>query len=100
LTIETLKCKYLHDTITGHGSHPIDKPVLSELIETCGLLKQEKKLSSSRNLTLVLVHDLLFTKGGIQAGDGPIKQAVLRHKWAPAKTLSRIQYAHTYVGQG
>jgi putative methyltransferase len=33
------------------------------------------------NLALVLVHDLLFAKG-IQAGDGPVKQAVLRHKYA------------------
>ena len=30
-------------------------------------------------ILLVLVHDLLLAKG-IQAGDGPIKQAVLRHR--------------------
>jgi putative methyltransferase len=41
-------------------------------------MKEERKLSSL-NLALVLVHDLLLAKG-IQAGDGPIKQAVLRHK--------------------
>jgi 25S rRNA (cytosine2278-C5)-methyltransferase len=34
---------------------------------------------TSPNLALVLVHDLLLAKG-IQAGDGPIKQAILRHK--------------------
>jgi putative methyltransferase len=39
---------------------------------------KERKLTSL-NLALVLVHDLLLTKG-IQAGDGPIKQAILRHK--------------------
>lgn len=38
----------------------------------------ERKITSL-NLALVLVHDLLLTKG-IQAGDGPIKQAILRHK--------------------
>ena len=42
------------------------------------MMKEERKLTSF-NLALVLVHDLLIGKG-IQAGDGPIKQAVLRHK--------------------
>jgi len=28
----------------------------------------------------VLVHDLLCSKGGITAGTGPIKDAILRHK--------------------
>jgi len=41
-------------------------------------LKEEKKITS-RSLALVLVHDLLLA-GGIQAGDGPVKQALLRHK--------------------
>jgi putative methyltransferase len=41
-------------------------------------LKQEKKITS-HSLALVLVHDLLLA-GGIQAGDGPVKQALLRHK--------------------
>jgi putative methyltransferase len=31
-------------------------------------------------MALVLVHDLLFTKRGIQSSDGPLKQAVMRHK--------------------
>jgi 25S rRNA (cytosine2278-C5)-methyltransferase len=34
----------------------------------------------SRSLALVLVHDLLCSKGGIGAGSGPIKDAILRHK--------------------
>jgi len=42
-------------------------------------MKEERKKLTSFNLTLVLVHDLLLS-GGIQAGDGPIKQAILRHK--------------------
>lgn len=54
------------------------KSVLIEVIEKTSLIKEERKLSSL-NLALVLVHDLLLAKG-IQAGDGPIKQAVLRHK--------------------
>ena len=56
----------------------LDKPALGEVIAAAGLLKQEKKITS-HNLALVLVHDLLLS-GGIQAGDGPVKQATLRHK--------------------
>ncbi|KAH9958601.1 S-adenosyl-L-methionine-dependent methyltransferase [Russula dissimulans] len=54
------------------------KPVLAQIIAAANLLKEEKKISS-HNLALVLVHDLILT-GSIQAGDGPVKQAVLRHK--------------------
>ncbi|KAI5897760.1 S-adenosyl-L-methionine-dependent methyltransferase [Schizophyllum commune H4-8] len=54
------------------------KAALADVIKACGLLAAEKKITSL-NLALVLVHDLLLAKG-IQAGDGPVKQAVLRHK--------------------
>ncbi|EIN03703.1 S-adenosyl-L-methionine-dependent methyltransferase [Punctularia strigosozonata HHB-11173 SS5] len=54
------------------------KSTLAEVIKQSKLLTEERKLTSM-NLALVLVHDLLLAKG-IQAGDGPIKQAVLRHK--------------------
>jgi putative methyltransferase len=57
---------------------PLDKPALAEVIVAANLLKKEKKISS-HSLALVLVHDLILTSG-IQAGDGPVKQAVLRHK--------------------
>jgi hypothetical protein len=42
-------------------------------------MKQERKVNSI-NLALVLTHDLLLAKGGIQCGDGPLKAAILRHK--------------------
>ncbi len=42
-------------------------------------MTHERKKLTSLNLALLLVHDLLFAQG-IQAGDGPIKQAILRHK--------------------
>ena len=29
---------------------------------------------------MLLVHDLIFARGGIQASDGPTKQAIMRHK--------------------
>lgn len=50
---------------------------------------KERKLTSL-NLALVLVHDLLLTKG-IQAGDGPIKQAILRHKTRLHGEFQRIK---------
>ena len=52
--------------------------MLKDVISNSNLLKEERKLKSE-NLVLVLVHDLLLANG-IQAGDGPLKQAVLRHK--------------------
>ncbi|KAF8591088.1 S-adenosyl-L-methionine-dependent methyltransferase [Ramaria rubella] len=56
------------------------KDALTSIIESSALLKHERKHLSSHHLTLLLIHDLLFTRGGIQASDGPTKQAVLRHK--------------------
>lgn len=42
---------------------------------------QTKKLKISDNLLLLVVHDLLFTsKGRIQLGKHPIKDAILQHK--------------------
>ena len=55
-----------------------DKAALADVIKACGLLAVEKRITSL-NLALVLVHDLLLARG-VQAGDGPVKQAVLRHK--------------------
>lgn len=70
-----------------------DKQVLGEVIDAAQLLKQEKKINS-RNLALVLVHDLLLAKG-IQAGDGPIKQAVLRHR-----TRLNSEFQRTKIKRG
>lgn len=58
----------------------LDKEALSNIIESSYLLKHERKHLTSRHLALLLVHDLLFTRGGIQASDGPTKQAIMRHK--------------------
>ncbi|KAA1467333.1 S-adenosyl-L-methionine-dependent methyltransferase [Dentipellis sp. KUC8613] len=55
------------------------KSVLMDVIVASKLLKEERKITSP-NLALVLVHDVLLSKNGIQAGAGPIKQAILRHK--------------------
>lgn len=66
------------------------KPILSEVITAAQLLKHEKKITS-KNLALVLVHDALLAPGGIQAGSGPLKQAVLRHKTRLSSELQRIK---------
>ncbi|TFY60812.1 hypothetical protein EVG20_g7282 [Dentipellis fragilis] len=55
------------------------KSVLMDVVVASKLLKEERKITS-QNLALVLVHDVLLSKNGIQAGSGPIKQAILRHK--------------------
>lgn len=57
----------------------IDKAVLHDIIQASELMVQEKRKIPSDNLALLLVYDLLFGKG-IEASEGPIKQAVLRHK--------------------
>ncbi|CAO3695263.1 unnamed protein product [Umbelopsis ramanniana] len=54
------------------------KEALNNIIDTSKILTIEKKLP--RTMALVLIHDLLFTKRGIQSSDGPLKQAVMRHK--------------------
>ncbi|KAF8339690.1 S-adenosyl-L-methionine-dependent methyltransferase [Cantharellus anzutake] len=66
------------------------KPVLIEIIQKASLLREERKLITSTNLALLLVHDLLFSKG-IQAGDGPIKRAILRHKTRLHSELVKIK---------
>ncbi|KAI0261510.1 S-adenosyl-L-methionine-dependent methyltransferase [Gloeopeniophorella convolvens] len=65
------------------------KSALTEVIKAANLMKEEKKLTSM-NLALVLVHDLLLSNG-IQAGDGPVKQAVLRHKTRLRSELQRVK---------
>lgn len=66
------------------------KSVLSDVIQASKLLAEEKKKINSLNLALVLVHDTLLANG-IQAGDGPIKQAILRHKTRLKSELQRIK---------
>ncbi|KAF5359423.1 hypothetical protein D9756_003304 [Leucocoprinus leucothites] len=65
------------------------KSALTEVIQESQLLKQERKIKSP-NLALVLIHDLLLARG-IQAGDGPIKQAVLRHKTRLSAEFTKLK---------
>ncbi len=67
-----------------------DKPALVTIIERTGLIESEKKHLKSKNLAYLLVHDLLFSRG-IQAGDGPIKQSILRHKARLHAELTKLK---------
>ncbi|KIK96464.1 hypothetical protein PAXRUDRAFT_10806 [Paxillus rubicundulus Ve08.2h10] len=66
------------------------KAVLSDVITASKLLTEEKRKITSLNLALVLVHDVLLSSG-IQAGDGPVKQAILRHKTRLRSEFQRIK---------
>ncbi|KAJ3862885.1 S-adenosyl-L-methionine-dependent methyltransferase [Lentinula novae-zelandiae] len=66
------------------------KPVLEDIIGRAKLMIEERKKLTSSNLALVLVHDVLFSNG-IQAGDGPIKQAILRHKTRLHSELQKVK---------
>ena len=92
VVIETLKCEFLDWYAQSQCWGLADKAVLNDVIDASKLLKEEKKLKS-RNLVLVLVHDLLLS-GGIQAGEGPIKQAILRHKTRLNSEFTRIKIKH------
>jgi 25S rRNA (cytosine2278-C5)-methyltransferase len=61
-----------------------------DIIQASGIQQQERKLLRDNNLTILLVHDLLFSRG-IQAGDGPIKQAILKHKTRLNAELVKVQ---------
>jgi putative methyltransferase len=81
-----------------------DKAVLAEVIGVSKIMEEERKQLTSLNLALVLVHDLLLS-GGIQAGDGPVKQAVLRHKTRLRSELQKIKIkrgvkSHVELAQG
>lgn len=65
------------------------KHVLNEVLDASKIMKEEKKLTS-RNLALVLIHDLLLANG-IQASQGAVKQAVLRHKTRLHSEFQRIK---------
>lgn len=82
------------------------KSVLTDVIEASKLMTSERKITSI-HLALVLVHDLLLVSmiidkqespandfqqaRGIQAGDGPVKQAILRHKTRLHSEFTKIK---------
>ena len=92
LLIETLKCDFYLPMSTHNFRLNlfIDKPTLTTIVEKAALLEMERKHLKSKNLALLMVHDLLLARG-IQAGDGPLKQAILRHKTRLQSELTRVK---------
>ncbi|KAF1914729.1 hypothetical protein BDU57DRAFT_479091 [Ampelomyces quisqualis] len=69
--------------------------VLKDVIEKCGLLAAERKLTPI--LALLLTHDLLVAKGGVAAAANHVlKLAVTRHRarLGAEFTKARIRYGH------
>jgi putative methyltransferase len=92
LVIETLKCKgsfLTYQFLIIYRSYK-DKSVLTDVMNAAKLMAEERKTITSLNLALVLVHDQLFA-GGIQAGDGPMKRAIMRHKTRLHGELQKIK---------
>ncbi|ELU40740.1 splicing factor SF1 [Rhizoctonia solani AG-1 IA] len=73
------------------GALIIVKGTITTLIEATPMMRDERRHLFSKNFAAVLVHDLLFSSGGIQAGDGPIKQAVNRHKTRLQAELTKLK---------
>ncbi|TIA87533.1 hypothetical protein E3P99_03117 [Wallemia hederae] len=73
--------------------------VLKQLIEITDLLSKERKAIKFAKpqgnpifLVMVLLHDLLFSKRqAIEAGQGPIKDAILRHKTRLRGELTKLR---------
>ena len=73
--------------------------VLKQLIEVTDLLGKERKAIKFAKpqgnpvfLVMVLLHDLLFSKRqAIEAGQGPIKDAILRHKTRLRGELTKLR---------
>ncbi|OAL04898.1 S-adenosyl-L-methionine-dependent methyltransferase [Phaeosphaeriaceae sp. SRC1lsM3a] len=69
--------------------------VLKDVIEKCGLLAEERKLTPI--LALLLTHDLLIAKGGVAAAANHVlKLAITRHKarLGAEFTKARIRHGH------
>ncbi|KAF8222089.1 S-adenosyl-L-methionine-dependent methyltransferase [Tricholoma matsutake] len=66
------------------------KSALTDVINAAKFMAEERKTITSMNLALVLAHDQLLA-GGIQAGDGPLKQAIMRHKTRLHSELQKIK---------
>ncbi|KAG8740795.1 hypothetical protein FRC10_003904 [Ceratobasidium sp. 414] len=73
------------------GALVLVKPAILEIIGATPIMRDERRHLYSQSFAVLLVHDLLFTPGGIQAGDGPIKQAVHRHRTRLQAELAKLK---------
>ncbi|KAL5426499.1 hypothetical protein PMIN07_004551 [Paraphaeosphaeria minitans] len=70
--------------------------VLKDVIERCGLLAEEKKLTPT--LALLLTHDLLLAKSGVAAhANHALKLAVLRHKARLSAEFTKARLRRGYA---
>ncbi|KAF2442884.1 S-adenosyl-L-methionine-dependent methyltransferase [Karstenula rhodostoma CBS 690.94] len=70
--------------------------VLKDVVERCGLLAEEKKLTPT--LALLLTHDLLVAKSGIAAhANHVLKLAVLRHKARLSAEFTKARIGRGYA---
>ncbi|KAL1592400.1 hypothetical protein SLS60_011479 [Paraconiothyrium brasiliense] len=70
--------------------------ILKDVIERCGLLAEEKKLTPT--LALLLTHDLLLAKCGVAAhANHVLKLAVLRHKARLSAEFAKARLRHGYA---
>lgn len=96
----------------AHNNSSLDKAILNELIDTTGICQKEKKvqkvdqgkkrflltcniyiqLLSSRSLTQILMHDMLFTKRGIPLPISvPHKKAIQGYQTRLKAELAKIK---------
>ncbi|KAH3662610.1 hypothetical protein OGAPHI_005862 [Ogataea philodendri] len=71
------------------------KPFILEIIKKCKLLTIEKKAKLTEPMALLLVHDLLFSKGGrIHSKHHPLKDAIVRNKTRLHAELTKLKLKH------
>ncbi|KAF3037010.1 hypothetical protein E8E11_001229 [Didymella keratinophila] len=69
--------------------------VLKDVIETCQVLKEERKLTPI--LALLLTHDLLLSKSGVAAHkDHVLRLAIERHKARLSAALTKARVRHRF----
>ncbi|KAI9291727.1 S-adenosyl-L-methionine-dependent methyltransferase [Neoconidiobolus thromboides FSU 785] len=67
------------------------KSVLIDLLTKVNYYKLEKRSKVNKNLVLVLVHDLLFKRGGIEAPSGVIKEGIEKYKDSLKAELTKLR---------
>ncbi|ODV82662.1 hypothetical protein CANARDRAFT_178305 [[Candida] arabinofermentans NRRL YB-2248] len=71
------------------------KPFILQIIKKSKLLTLEKKSKLTESMAILLVHDLLFSKGGrIQSKQHPLKEAVIRNKTRIQAELTKLKLKH------
>ncbi|KAG7696926.1 hypothetical protein KL930_002623 [Ogataea haglerorum] len=84
--------KHVYALVLSTQKH---RPFLAQIIRKCKLLELEKKSKLTEPLALLLVHDLLLSKGGrIHSKHHPLKDAVIRNKTRLHAELTKLKLKH------